>query len=69
MDLVWLRELAFSLVYRRVTRVLVKKVDEAFTSVSEGRGLLVNFLTKFPGSRVRESIYIYMYIHIYTPYV
>ena len=43
MDLVWLRELAFSLVYRRVTRALVKKGDEAFTSVSEGRGALVDF--------------------------
>ena len=31
-----------------------KKVDEAFASVSERRGLLVNFLTKFPGSGVRE---------------
>ena len=60
MDLVWLRELAFSLDFRRVTRVLVKKGDEGSASVSERRGHLVDFLTKFPGSQVRESIYIYI---------
>ena len=54
MDLVWTRELAFSLVFRRVTRVLVKKGDEGSASVSERRGHLVDFLRKFSGSWVRE---------------
>ena len=54
MDLVWTKELAFSLYFRRVTRVLVKKGDEGSASVSERRGHLVDFLTKCSGSQVRE---------------
>ena len=33
---------------------------EGSASVSERRGHLVDFLTKFSGSRVRESIYVYI---------
>ena len=56
MDLVWTRELAFSPDLRRVTRVLVKKGDEGSASVSERRGHLVDFLTKFSGPQVRERL-------------
>ncbi len=37
MDLVWTRELAFSLDFRRVTRVLVKNGDGGSVSDSERR--------------------------------
>ena len=62
MDLVWLRRRAGSLYYSSSTASFAKKVDEAFASVSEGRGALVNFLMKCLGSGVRESIYIYIYV-------
>ena len=60
MDLVWLRRRAVSLCFGGATAVFARKAYEPFRSASGGRRALVSFSTKFRGSGVRESIYIYI---------